>query len=173
MSLVVRPAPAAQNTGPAWPVPGSDYVTSLTHYNQSSLHGTWNARNKFWAMDIGNCPVGTPIHAIMEGRVKAAAVSSGFGNYITLAHNDGSESLYGHLSKISVSLGQTVGRDAVIGLSGNTGTSTGPHLHLEWTYHNPYRAYLNQGMKLRLKPEISFGQKAYTDPNTGKWISSE
>jgi len=52
-----------------------------------------------------------------------------FGNYIILKHDSGYQSLYAHLSKITVKEGSYISKGSVIGLSGNTGQSTGPHLH--------------------------------------------
>jgi len=77
-------------------------------------------------------PVGTPVYPIMAGTVEAINTDGfGYGNHVILKHSGGYESLYGHLSQISVSVGQLVGLSTMIGKSGNTGLSTGPHLHLE------------------------------------------
>lgn len=79
-------------------------------------------------IDIG-VPVGTPVYAAARGRVTRAGVNGGYGNYVELQHRAGITSFYGHLSKILTATGKTVGSGARIALSGNTGTSTGPHLH--------------------------------------------
>ena len=77
-------------------------------------------------------PIGTPVKAIMVGTVRAIYQDLfGYGNHIIITHDEGIESLYGHLSKIEVTLGQKVDLDTVIGEVGSTGFSTGPHLHLE------------------------------------------
>jgi hypothetical protein len=76
-------------------------------------------------------PVGTPVLAVGDGRVKEAGSSRASGNYIKLAHRDGYESLYLHLSRLNVKSGDIVHMNDVVGLSGNTGRSTGPHLHYE------------------------------------------
>ena len=79
-------------------------------------------------------PLNTPIKATKSGVVKTSTYSSSYGNYIVLSHNDGSSSLYAHLNKSYVSVGQKIDRGAVIGLMGSTGNSTGSHLHFEmWT----------------------------------------
>ena len=65
------------------------------------------------------------------GTVVQAGWFSGYGNCITIRHPDGKQTRYGHLSKILVSSGQKVTQGQKIALSGNTGRSTGPHVHFE------------------------------------------
>ena len=74
---------------------------------------------------------GTPIHAPADGVVKRAYYAGGFGNHIKLDHGNGYTTLFAHLSKIKVKHGQEVKRGEIIGLTGNTGRSTAPHLHYE------------------------------------------
>ncbi len=74
---------------------------------------------------------GTPIYAPANGIVKRAYYAGGFGNHIKLDHGNGYSTLFAHLSKIKVKHGQKVKRGDVIGLTGNTGRSTAPHLHYE------------------------------------------
>ena len=76
-------------------------------------------------------PVGTPIMATGDGVVTFAGRQSGYGNLIKVEHALGTETRYGHLSKINVKVGQKVSRGSLIGAMGNTGRSTGPHLHYE------------------------------------------
>lgn len=76
-------------------------------------------------------PVGTPVLTTGEGTVMFAGWQSGYGNVIKIQHALGVETRYGHLSKIHVKAGQKVSRGARIGDMGNTGRSTGPHLHYE------------------------------------------
>jgi murein DD-endopeptidase MepM/ murein hydrolase activator NlpD len=73
--------------------------------------------------------LGTPVRAAAAGRVADLGYNANYGNYIILSHGDGLQTLYGHLSGFTVTIGQTVAQGAVIGKSGNTGYSTGPHLH--------------------------------------------
>ncbi|WP_346007594.1 M23 family metallopeptidase [Janibacter terrae] len=75
--------------------------------------------------------VGTPLKAMSSGTVIAAGPMSGYGVYIDVKYWDGSVSRYGHLSSVSASVGQQVAPGDVVALSGNTGRSTGPHLHME------------------------------------------
>lgn len=75
------------------------------------------------------CPTGTPIYAAMSGKVVVAGWSNVFGNYVIINHENGYQTLYGHLSKRIAQQGQRVSQGTRIGLAGSTGYSTGPHLH--------------------------------------------
>ena len=74
---------------------------------------------------------GEPIRATAGGKVSVAAYQNGYGNMVRIAHGNGYETLFGHMSQINVQEGQTVKAGEVIGLVGSTGRSTGPHLHYE------------------------------------------
>jgi murein DD-endopeptidase MepM/ murein hydrolase activator NlpD len=76
-------------------------------------------------------PSGTPIKAVADGVVALAEEYGGYGKAVIIRHADGLSTIYGHLSEIKVSEGKEVKQGDVIGLSGNTGRSTGPHLHFE------------------------------------------
>jgi murein DD-endopeptidase MepM/ murein hydrolase activator NlpD len=77
-------------------------------------------------------PQGTPIYATANGRVSHAGnKGSGYGNYVTIDHGYGYQTLYGHMVRIKARVGQTVKRGEVIGWVGSTGKSTGPHCHYE------------------------------------------
>jgi len=76
-------------------------------------------------------PVGTPVYASCGGTVVKAGWGSGYGYVVYINHPDGKQTRYGHLSKVLVSAGQTVSQGQKIALSGNTGVSTGPHVHFE------------------------------------------
>ncbi len=76
-------------------------------------------------------PVGTPIVAPANGTVIFAGWQSGYGNVVKVRHPTNLETVYGHLSKIRVKVGQSLSRGDRIGDMGNTGRSTGPHLHYE------------------------------------------
>lgn len=79
-------------------------------------------------------PIGTPINAISGGTVLSVVHSStGYGNHIKIDHGNGIVSLYGHCSTLLVTVGQTVSTGDIIAKVGNTGRSTGPHLHLTVT----------------------------------------
>lgn len=101
-------------------------------------------------IDYG-CPLNTPVLASADGKVMFAGWdSTGYGNMVIVKHTDFCSTLYAHLSSVHVSVGETVRRGSLIGHSGNTGNSTGPHLHFEarseW---NDYRSHFDP-MKLPL-----------------------
>ena len=78
---------------------------------------------------------GTPIHAAAAGTVIIAksngAYNGGYGNFVMISHGNGSETLYAHMSKTAVSVGQQVSQGQTIGYIGMTGMTTGPHTHFE------------------------------------------
>lgn len=74
---------------------------------------------------------GTPIYAAMDGTVAVSGWESGYGNVIKINHSNGTQSIYGHCSKLFVKAGQAVKKGQKIGAVGSTGNSTGPHLHFE------------------------------------------
>jgi len=76
-------------------------------------------------------PVGTNLFAMSTGTVTFAGQESGYGTIVKIRYWDGTITFYGHMSRISVNEGESVDPGEVIGQSGNTGESTGPHLHLE------------------------------------------
>ena len=78
--------------------------------------------------------VGTRVYASKAGRVIFAGRKGGYGKIVGIEHEGNFSTWYGHLSRIRVKVGQTVSQGKVIGLSGNTGISTGPHLHFEIRY---------------------------------------
>ena len=106
-----------------WPARGR--ISSPFGYRANPFTGL---RTYHSAIDIVMSP-GTRVKATSEGRVADTGYNSVFGNYIILKHASGYQSLYAHLSSISVKEGSSVAQGAAIGLSGNTGQSTGPHLH--------------------------------------------
>lgn len=77
-------------------------------------------------------PANSHVRAVSGGRVIFADKHGGYGRLVTIVHEDGYTSLYGHLIKINVKVGEVVKPGQVIGLVGKTGTATGNHLHFEW-----------------------------------------
>jgi len=82
-------------------------------------------------LDIGN-KIGQPIYAAESGKIEVAGWNNGgYGYYAIINHSGGLQTLYAHLSRIDIKVGQNVSRGQVIGGIGSTGRSTGPHLHFE------------------------------------------
>jgi murein DD-endopeptidase MepM/ murein hydrolase activator NlpD len=78
--------------------------------------------------------VGTPIYASAAGKVivsRSSGYNGGYGNYVVISHSNGTQTLYAHLNSTAVAQGVSVVQGQVIGYLGNTGRSTGPHLHFE------------------------------------------
>jgi murein DD-endopeptidase MepM/ murein hydrolase activator NlpD len=79
--------------------------------------------------------VGDSVRCAFEGKVRIIDYEhGGYGHYVVVRHNNGLETVYAHLSKVLVELNQIIGAGEVIALGGNTGRSTGPHLHFEMRY---------------------------------------
>jgi murein DD-endopeptidase MepM/ murein hydrolase activator NlpD len=101
---------------------------------QTPVEFTYESRGLSWyhaGADLV-ASTGTPVKPIMAGIIKEVNFGNfGYGNHVIITHAGNLESLYAHLSKISVEKGQKVFLDTVIGEVGSTGFSTGPHLHLE------------------------------------------
>ncbi len=111
------------------------YIRPISGGRQSSGFGRRSAPTKGastyhkgidWAT-----PTGTPVYASCGGTVSRAGWGRGYGYVVYIDHEDGRQTRYGHLSKVLVSVGDTVKQGERIALSGNTGVSTGPHLHFE------------------------------------------
>ena len=76
-------------------------------------------------------PVGTEVKAAQHGKVIFAGKQGGYGNLLVIKHNSTYRTVYAHLDRFNVTLGDWVNRGDVVAYSGNTGLSTGPHLHYE------------------------------------------
>ena len=83
-------------------------------------------------------PTGTMVHAAHDGTVMEAAYDSYYGNYVVITDSKGYTTKYAHMDSLNVSAGQSVKKGANIGKSGNTGSSTGSHLHIECLYNGEY-----------------------------------
>ena len=111
--------------GYTWPCSGIRWITSLFGGRQSP-GGIGSTNHK--GVDIGT-PMGTPVLAAKSGTVTSAGWNGGYGECIVINHGKGNSTLYGHLSGYNVKFGDVVKQGQVIGYSGSTGNSTGPHLH--------------------------------------------
>ncbi len=111
-----------------WPVLGK--ITSGFGWR---IHPVLKTRQFHNGIDI-DVPVGTTVHAAAPGKVYFVGTQEGIGNVVILAHANNYYTLYGHLSKALVYTGQFVDAGQPIAASGNTGISSGPHLHFEIRY---------------------------------------
>jgi murein DD-endopeptidase MepM/ murein hydrolase activator NlpD len=102
-------------------------VTSGVGMRVDPIDGTWRHHN---GIDIA-IPEGTPVTPAGAGLVVYSGHRPGYGNTVVIEHENRMVTLYGHNSRLMVAAGQAVDADTVIALSGNTGRSTGPHLHFE------------------------------------------
>ncbi|SFC81973.1 M23 family metallopeptidase [Streptomyces aidingensis] len=115
----------------SWVSPISDgYTLSATFGNSGDRWAAGHSGQDFAV------PTGTPVKAVHGGTVvkaggNGAGDGSAYGNAIVVKHASGTYSQYAHLSSVKVSVGQEVETGDTIGMSGNTGNSTGPHLHFE------------------------------------------
>lgn len=111
-------------TTPAhWPLDHTGYVT------RGQL-GASPSEEPHHGVDIA-IPVGTPVRASGGGVVEAAGTDPQYGIFVRLGHPNGYETMYGHLSRLTVAKGMNVLPGQVVGLSGNSGNSSAPHLHFE------------------------------------------
>ena len=120
-----------------WPVTTSRKISSPQGNRVSPGNGIGSSNHK--GVDICNVSYSSKIYATKSGKVLIASMpysdpdggSSGSGNYVVIDHGGGMSTLYAHMSIVKVSVGQYVSQGDVIGVTGNTGASTGPHLHYE------------------------------------------
>jgi murein DD-endopeptidase MepM/ murein hydrolase activator NlpD len=127
-------------------------------------------RRYHYGMDL-RLSIGDPVGSAFDGKVRVTKYDrGGYGSYVVIRHNNGLETVYGHLSEIKVFEGQNVRAGQCIGLGGNTGRSTGPHLHFETRFLgnpiNPNKFFdFEKGTALANKyllvKEVAFDYKHY------------
>jgi murein DD-endopeptidase MepM/ murein hydrolase activator NlpD len=127
-----RTNPVHDANGPSYP---GYYIRPIdSGYESQGLHG-------YNAVDLA-APVGTPIHASAAGTVIIAITggwNGGYGNYVVISHPNGTQTVYGHASRVLVAPGQHVEQGQLIALLGKSGEATGPHVHFEIRgAHNPF-----------------------------------
>lgn len=127
---------AAQNNqgnaalgGYIWPV-NSHKITS-SFGGRASPGGVGSTNHK--GVDIGGVGYSSSISAAKAGTVIVSQYSSSYGNYVVVSHGSGNTTLYAHMSSRKVAVGDAVAQGDVLGITGSTGHSTGPHLHFEIT----------------------------------------
>ena len=108
------------------------YVTSPFGVRVHPISG---ARKEHHGIDL-RVDIGDGVFSPAMGRVSFAGVKGGYGNTVVVDHMYGFQTLYGHLSKLHVQAGEIVGKGKLLAEGGNSGSSTGPHLHYEIRYNN-------------------------------------
>lgn len=124
--------PTSNPGGYIWPV-SSRYVTS-TVGGRESPGGIGSTNHK--GTDIGRVGYNSSVYAAKAGQVIISEYSSSYGHYVVVYHGPGNSTLYAHMSSRKVSVGQQVKQGDVLGVTGSTGHSTGPHLHFEVKENN-------------------------------------
>ena len=135
-----------------------NWYSSVTSYYGYRIHPISGANQLHNGMDIG-APEGTKVMAGLTGTVTTSAYNDSYGNYVVIKDSKGYELRYAHLSSRSVSAGVSVTKGDEIGLVGNTGNSTGSHLHIE-LLKNGER--LNPIFYLETGEGAGFGGNEYT-----------
>ncbi|MCA9361096.1 peptidoglycan DD-metalloendopeptidase family protein [Candidatus Kaiserbacteria bacterium] len=126
-----------------WPL-DNPIITQRFGYTQFALSGAYNG-SQHNGMDLG-APIGTKIYAPLTGTVRMTGNTDSvpgcysWGKWVLIDHPNGLSSMFAHLSQIAVSAGQKVSTGDVVGYVGNTGYSTGPHLH--------YTLYVTKGVQV-------------------------
>lgn len=110
-----------------------NYISSYYGYRKNPNTGNEELHR---GVDIA-VPTGTTVYAAHDGTVTTAAYDSYYGNYVVI-EKDGYTTKYAHMDSLSVSAGQSITKGTVIGTTGNTGSSTGSHLHIECLYNGEY-----------------------------------
>jgi murein DD-endopeptidase MepM/ murein hydrolase activator NlpD len=131
------------------------WVLPLHGYDfNSSLGARWGSPHK--GVELA-APEGTPFAAVHDGVVLVAEWRSGYGNMIMIDHGNGLATVYGHSSELLVKVGDKVKAGQIVGLMGNTGFSTRPHLHLEIHVNGetvePVQWFKQHGVDLKLEME--------------------
>jgi murein DD-endopeptidase MepM/ murein hydrolase activator NlpD len=135
-----------------------NYVSSYFGYRKNPNTGNQEYHK---GIDIA-VPTGTTVYAANDGTVTTAAYDDYYGNYVEITGDDGYVTKYAHMDSISVRQGQKIVLGTVIGESGNTGSSTGSHLHIECLYNGEY---YNPLFYFKSGTETLYGES--TTGNTG------
>ena len=126
-----------------WPVSSSRKISSPIG-SRVAPGGFGSTNHK--GVDICNVGYTSSIYAVKSGKVlltNTSGYGGGYGNYVVIDHGGGLTTLYAHMSSVKVSEGQMVSQGTVIGITGSTGASTGPHLHYEVRINGVYQNPLN------------------------------
>jgi murein DD-endopeptidase MepM/ murein hydrolase activator NlpD len=128
---ILRQRPQTSTRTPAFRFPADGPISSRFGMR---MHPIFHEMRLHSGIDIG-AGYGTPARAAAAGTVVTAGYISGYGTAVVIDHGGGLATLYGHLSRLNVRVGATVSAGQTIGAVGNTGNSTGPHLHFEVRVH--------------------------------------
>ncbi|MFF9122844.1 M23 family metallopeptidase [Streptomyces sp. NPDC014889] len=137
-----KPAPAAAQSALAWTAPVKQFALSAG-FNQAGGHWVHKHSGQDFAVPIGTKVVAAHGGTVVKAGPNGAGDGPAYGNAIVIKHADGTYSQYAHLSRVDVRIGQVVASGQHIALSGNTGNSTGPHLHFEIRTTPHYGSALN------------------------------
>jgi len=142
------PGQGAQNKGGYYTLDGQSlrraYLSSPVEFSRisSGFSMRFHPILQKWRAHLGTdfaAATGTAARTVGDGVVEFAGVQNGYGNVVFIKHRNGHETVYAHLSKISVQRGQSVSQGQTIGLVGSTGWATGPHLHFEFRVNGAHQ----------------------------------
>ena len=142
----------------SWPL---DYIYITQYFGKTEAGKRLYANGTHNGVDF-RASIGTPVKAMADGTVLGTGntditcPNASFGKFVFIKYNNGLSSTYGHLSLIKAYAGQAVSRGEVVGYSGNTGYSTGPHLHVS--------LYASDAVKMESRPSQSCSGRTYTMP---------
>lgn len=142
----------------SWPL---DYILITQFFGVTSSSGRLYASGSHSGVDF-RASVGTPVKAMASGTVMGVGDTdiycpkASFGKWVFIKYNNGLSSVFGHLSVITAKTGQSVSAGDIVALSGNTGHSTGPHLHVS--------VYASDGVKVDEVPSLSCSGKTFIMP---------
>lgn len=130
-----------------------DFTRVSSTFDLHRMHPILNTIRAHKGVDYA-APIGTPVHAAGDGRVRFAAVKGGYGNEIEIDHSAGIVTVYGHLSRFAsgIHVGSRVTQGELIAYVGMTGLATGPHLHYEYrvngVFQNPQSVHLPDALPI-------------------------
>jgi hypothetical protein len=135
--IAMVPSYAMEGIPSLFPLP-EKYKDKVTWgYEEEAIHPINRKKTKHLGIDVA-APTGTPVYATADGVIQKAEEEEGWGKLVIIEHVDGYTSFYAHLNEIEVEPGAKVEKGGVIGRVGNTGQSTGPHLHYEVRQHGKH-----------------------------------
>ncbi|HAS80582.1 TPA: hypothetical protein DD445_00470 [Candidatus Nomurabacteria bacterium] len=158
IKFILNPSLLPQKGVLSWPL---DYVYITQLFGVTKDSKRLYASGSHSGVDF-RASIGTPVKSVADGVVVGVGDTdktcpyASFGKFIFIKHNNGLSTTYGHLSLIKVSEGQKIKRGDIIGYSGNTGHTTGPHLHLT--------VYASEAAKMETRPSKACEGRSYTMP---------